>query len=343
MVDYFTGILTNVTIFGVIALGLDIQWGWAGLVNLSYVTFVAAGAYGYAVTTSAPAAANGSTGTYILGLQWPFLAGVAAGMVLAVALAAVIGAIALKRVRPEYFAIVTLAVGLVLFQLVSQLYGLFNGQEGMYAIPNPVSDVTWAGTLIYPQVFLLICLVFVAGAVVLDRYIHDSPFGRAVRATRDAEDAAEAFGYDTFGLKLRAFVLGAAFAGVGGALLVAYLTAYGTGAWTPSETFLLFVMVLVGGKGRALGVLLGVVLLTGVLQEATRFLPSIPGHPDAEAAIRLVIIGALILASLWWRPQGLLPEARPRDRMSGARPRAGTDALTGGEPLAGSSEGLRGA
>jgi ABC-type branched-subunit amino acid transport system permease subunit len=190
VINYLTGILTNVAVFGVIALGLDVQWGWAGLVNLSYVTFVAAGAYAYAVTTSAPAPANGSGGTYILGLQWPFLGGVAAGMVVAAILAAGIGFVALKRLRPEYFAIVTLSVGLVIFQLVSQIYGLFNGQEGMYAIPNPVSRVTWGGTSVFPESFLLICAAFLALALGFAKYVHDSPFGRAVRATRDDEETA---------------------------------------------------------------------------------------------------------------------------------------------------------
>lgn len=333
MIDYFTTILTNVAVFGVIAIGLDVQWGWGGLLDLSYITFVAAGAYAYALATL-PAPGQGLHGSYLIGLHLPFVIGMVAGALVAVALALVVGTIALRRIRPEYFAIVTLSVGLVIFQLVSQEYGLVNGQEGLFALPSPLLAASWHGSLVGPQLYLLWSLVWLLLAYVAARHVHDSPFGRTIRAVRDGEDAASSFGYDAFGLKLRAFAVGAAFAGVGGALLAGYLTSYGTGAWTPSETFLLYVIVLIGGKGRPLGVVFGVLLITGVLQEVTRFIPDIPGHPEAVAALRLIAIGVLMVLLLRWRPQGILPERPSRDAALGpARP--STPAQTVGSHTAG--------
>jgi branched-chain amino acid transport system permease protein len=299
MLYYLANILTNVAIFAIITLGLDVQWGWAGLLDLTFFSFAACGAYTYAVLAMPP---HGVSATYILGLNWPIPLAILAAVVITGLLSAIIGFVGLKRLRPEFLAIVTLSIGLLLFQIVTQEQWLLDGTDGIFGVPAPFANFS------SPAFFLGLCLVLLVICTLLLQRLRKSGFGRAVRATRDSGAAAQAFGYHTFGVQLKAFVLGALFAGLGGALLAAYLTAFNTGAWAPEETFLLFVAVLVGGRGRPLGVLLGVALVTGVLQEATRYIPDIPGNPGGVAALRMVLIGVLMIVALRLRPQGILPE-----------------------------------
>jgi ABC-type branched-subunit amino acid transport system permease subunit len=315
MTAYWVSILTNVVIFAVLTLGLDVQWGWAGLLDLTFFTFVAAGAYFTAVLTM-PTASPAAGQKYILGLGLPWGVGAVLAVVMTAALAAVIGGIALKRLRPDYLAIVTLSIGLVIFQLVSQVRGLFNGQVGLFSVPAPLSTSASISPNSYPNFLLVFCIVILVGALLVARRLHSSHFGLSVRAVRDSLPAAQAFGFNTYLVQLKAFVVGAVFAAAGGALLSAYLTAFNPGAWTPTETFLLFVAVLIGGRGRPIGVLLGVALITGGLQEATRYLPTVPGHPDLIASLRLLIIGLLMIVALRFRPQGVLPERSWIDRGS---------------------------
>jgi ABC-type branched-subunit amino acid transport system ATPase component/ABC-type branched-subunit amino acid transport system permease subunit len=344
MINYLVIILTNVAIFGIITLGLDVQWGWAGLLDLTFFAFAACGAYAYAVFALPP---HGPTPPiYILGFNWPIPLAILAAVVVTGLLAAVIGYVGLRRLRPEYLAIVTLSVGLLLMQIVTQQQSLLDGTDGLFGIPTPFATAS-------PSVFLGFCVVLLALCVLLLQRLHKSGFGRAVRASRDSAPAAQAFGYNVFQMRQKAFVLGALFAGLGGALLAAYLTAFNTGAWAPAETFLLFVAVLIGGRGRPLGVLVGVALITGVLQEVTRFLPEIPGNPGGVAALRMVLIGGLMIAALRLRPQGILPE-RPsvtgnpaavladppvpavpasRDMHEEAKPRSGLDGPVDGIAL----------
>lgn len=305
MIDYIANILANVAIFGVITLGLDVQWGWAGLLDLTYFSFAACGAYTYAVFAMPP---HAPTVTYILGLSWPVPLSILMAMVVTGVFAAVVGAVALKRLRPEYLAIVTLSLGLLLMQIVTQVQGFLDGTDGLFGIPAPLPGSLAVSSNAYPVYFLVLCLVVVAICTVVLQRLHKSGFGRAVRAVRDSDAAAQAFGYNAFDVKLKAFVTGAVFAGLGGALLAGYLTAFNTGAWAPAETFLLFVAVLIGGRGRPVGVLVGVAIVSGGLQEATRYLPEIPGHPGGIAALRLVLIGVLMIVAVRLRPQGMLPE-----------------------------------
>lgn len=305
--DYFANILTNVAVFGIITLGLDVQWGWAGLLDLTFFTFVACGAYAYAVFAM-PKAAVGSGLSYVLGLHWAIVPSVVVAVVITTVFAGLVGALALKRLKPEYLAIVTLCLGLVVFQVVTQQQGFLNGTDGLFNIPAPFYTASWLAPTAYPLVFFAICAVVLALCTLLVQRLRNSGFGRAVRAARDSDPAAQSFGYSVFNLRLKAFMVGGALAGLGGALLAAYLTAFNTGAWAPTETFLLFVAVLIGGRGRPVGVLIGVFIISGILQEVTRYLPEIPGNPGGVAALRMIVIGALMIAAVRLRPQGMLPE-----------------------------------
>jgi branched-chain amino acid transport system permease protein len=150
--------------------------------------------------------------------------------------------------------------------------------------------------------------------------ISDSRFGMALRTLREDERAAAAFGRDIYRLKLKGYVLGAALGGFAGALFAAYLSAFNTSAWSPVEIIVLYSAVLVGGRGNIFGVALGVLIMGILVQESTRFLPEVPGHPQIVLSLRGVIIGLVLVLFLRFRPQGLLPERRYVDRQPAIEP-----------------------
>jgi ABC-type branched-subunit amino acid transport system permease subunit len=144
--------------------------------------------------------------------------------------------------------------------------------------------------------------------------LYRSPFGRALRSVREDEVAAAAFGRNVFSLKLKAYVIGGVIAGLAGSLLVNFLTAWSPAAWTPIETFLLYAAIFVGGTANNRGVVVGAFFIFVFIQEVTRFIPVVHIGETALAAARDISIGLLIIAILWFRPQGILPEPRARDR-----------------------------
>ncbi|PZS16091.1 MAG: branched-chain amino acid ABC transporter permease [Pseudonocardiales bacterium] len=237
MIDFMLTALTYVAIQSVLSLGLNLQWGLTGLLNLAYILFMATGAYFSAVVVSDPASPPGTE--YILGLREPFLAGVVAGVLAATVLAVVVGAVALRNLRADYFAIVTLVIAEGTQQIAGQFRGLFNGSAGLVAIPQPLETVFQGRD--YAVFFLLLCIGCVMVCFVVAEWLRKSPFGRALRALREDEEAASAFGRNPYTLKLRAFVIGASMAGLGGSLLGAYVTAFAPAGWGVAETLLVLV------------------------------------------------------------------------------------------------------
>ncbi len=318
MIDYLVAVLTTVSIFAILALGLNVQWGWAGMLNLTYISFMATGAYVSAgFTLGPPVYANQQH--YLLSLHMPFLVGAAAGTIVAGLLGLVVGAIALRRLRSDYFAIVTLSIGLVIYQIVAQNRGLFGGQVGLFGIPAPFYDALNLDPITYTYFYLGLAVAVLVAVFFFTRHLYRSPFGRTLRAIREDETAAKAFARNVFWFKLRAFVVGCMIAGLGGALLSHFIGAFNPAGWTPGETFILYVALFVGGTGNNLGAIVGVILIIGLLSESTRFLPQVPGNPDASQALRGVIGGILIILVLRFRPQGLLPEPRDIDRPPASR------------------------
>jgi branched-chain amino acid transport system permease protein len=304
VIPFLLAAATYVAIQGILALGLNIEWGLSGLLNLSYIMFMAAGAYLSAVVTSPPATPPGVE--YILGTNAPFLVGVLAGAAGATALAFVTGAIALRRLSADYFAIVTLVIADAVLQVVSQFRNLFNGSSGMIAIPQPLGSVfTTRG---YAVFYLLMCCAFLAGCFVISEWVRKSPFGRALRAAREDELAAASFGRNAYWLKLRAFVLGGAMAGLAGALLGAYVTAFAPAGWQVSETLLVLVCLFVGGSGNNVGAIVGTALVIGLLGQLPQLLPVSLSNPDLVPDLRFMALGLLIILFLKWRPEGLIPE-----------------------------------
>jgi branched-chain amino acid transport system permease protein len=230
----------------------------------------------------------------------------------------VVGLIALRHLRGIYFSIVTLGAVYVMYVIAGQYVPLFDGYNGLSGLFDPMGD--WFG-LDYQsyQYFLLgLCLLAFALVFLFMWRVSSSRFGMALRTLREDERAAAAFGRDIYRLKLKGYVLGAAVGGFAGALFAAYLSAFNTSAWSPVEIIVLYSAVLVGGRGNIWGVVLGVVIMGLIVQESTRFLPEIPGHPQWVLALRGAIIGLVLVLFLRFRPQGLLPERRFVDRQAAA-------------------------
>jgi branched-chain amino acid transport system permease protein len=312
MINYIVSILTEGAIFAIMALGLNIVWGWSGDFDLAFYGYVALGAYMTLVLTIGPST-DPST-TYILGLSLPFPVAVILAVLSSMVLALIVGAIALRHLRGIYFSIVTLGAVYVLYIFAGQFVPLFNGFNGLSGLFDPMGDVLNLDFNSYPFFYLGLCVVVLAIVVALVTRLNSSRFGLALRSLREDERAAAAFGRDIYVMKLKAYVLGAGLGGLGGALFVGYLSAFNTSAWSPVETITLYAAILVGGRGSTRGVLLGILVMYMGLQEATRYLPEIGGHPSFAPAFRLILTGVVLVLFIRFRPQGLIPERRMRDR-----------------------------
>jgi ABC-type branched-subunit amino acid transport system ATPase component len=165
----------------------------------------------------------------------------------------------------------------------------------------------------YQYFFLGFCVLLFILVFIFMARVSGSRFGLVLRSLREDERASAAFGRDIYGVKLKAYVLGAAFGGLAGGLFAAYLSAFNPSAWSPIEAIVLYSAILVGGKGNIKGVLLGVVIMIVLVQESTRFLPDVPGQPNVVPALREIVIGLVLVLFIRFRPQGLLPERRHID------------------------------
>jgi ABC-type branched-subunit amino acid transport system permease subunit len=165
-----------------------------------------------------------------------------------------------------------------------------------------------------------LCLyVAAAGIIMLGLWfvanrIYGSPFGRALRAIREDVDVADAYGKDTYRMRIIAMVVGSVYAGVAGGLTIGFIGAFSPTGWNTSETFLVWCAMLVGGRANNLGAVIGALVVPVLFIEGTSYLQIIPGDATVVAAVRNMVVGALLIAVVTFRPKGLLPERRPRFR-----------------------------
>jgi len=289
------------------ALALNLQFGFAGVVNFGYIIFQSVGAYIAAVVVLGPS--SGTFQQYVFGARLPFpiplLLATAAGAVLSL----LIGLFTLRNIRRDYQAAILLILSLIATQVVQGYVPLFNGSNGLTGIARPFSsslplslqDYQWA----YAAWGLVLCIVVYALVTWLSR----SPWGRALRAMRDQEEAATAIGLNITALRLQVFVIGGAIAGLSGGLLVEYISAWSPDAWGYAETFVIFTAIFVGGVGNYRGVVLGVLLVPILFLELPRFLPQF-GYPGLTDSLEWIAIGAIWMICLYVRPQGIVPEKR---------------------------------
>lgn len=290
-------LLANVGLFVLLALGLNIVVGLAGILDLGYVAFFAVGGYTTAVLTS-----PNSPG-FSPELPWPV------ALIVVVVLTGLVGLFIgapVIRMRGDYLAIVTLGFGEIirLLFLSDWLSGWFGGAQGITNIPGvDVGIGTVKGT--DPRSVFLLVLVFCGIAIYVSWRLEHSRVGRAWMAIREDEDVAEAMGVNTTNSKLMAFVVGAVLASFSGAIFSAKVGSIFPTSFIMLVSIIILVVVIVGGMGNIAGVIVGAVVLIGVLGG-----PKQPGLLQELGQFKLLIYGALLVWMMLKRPEGLVPNVR---------------------------------
>lgn len=287
-------------------VALNLQYGYAGVVNLAFIVFQSFGAYIAAATTLGPSA--GSFQRYVFGASLPYPVPLLLATLGGAALAAVVGLFSLRRMRRDYQGAVLLIVSLIALEVVQADVPLFNGSNGLTGVPKPLESLT-SGLQAYQWSYAAWSVVIAAVVYLGVRWLSRSHWGNALRAMRDQEDAAGALGLNTTVLRMQVFILGGAIAGLSGAVLVQYIGAWSPGAWGYAETFVIFTAMFVGGLGNYRGVALGIFLVPILFLEITQFLPQI-GYPGLIDSLEWIVIGVLWMLCLYFRPQGLIPERK---------------------------------
>src|SRR4051795_2126388 len=317
----FGGVLTSMTSYALVAVGLNIVIGYAGLLDLGYVGFYAVGAYTTGVLTSQH-------------WHWPFLLVLPVAIAVTMLTGVLLGAPTL-RVRGDYLALVTLGFGEIIRITVTNVEWV-GAAAGIKDIPHPnnlgpeptppfdpggwfaIPRVQWDGFVpsldrvhethvlvfgaldavpyYWPGLTVLI-LVFIA-----DKLMLSSRVGRAWEATREDEEAAELMGVPTFRYKLLAFAMGAAIGGLSGSFYASSQSGYINPQSFPLLLSMLFVAaVIVGGAGNRWGAILGGAIVAYLPERFRDF-----------ADYRLLFFGLALMLLAIWRPQGLLPPRRTR-------------------------------
>jgi ABC-type branched-subunit amino acid transport system permease subunit len=309
MLSYLLSVGTLAAITAIIVIGLNARWGLSGQLDLGYYLYVAVGAYIDGVLTLPPSAGQPDV-SYILGLHLPFLVGLAGAGIGSGLLALAVGSVALRNLRGDYFAIVTVAATIIGYTVISQFKPLFNGYNGLYGASQPFLgslNLTPEG---YQGFYFGLCVVVLVIVYVVVELLRRSPFGRAVKAVREDEIAAAAFGRSAVRLRLKAYVLGGVVGGLGGSLFLHYITAFNPASWSPLETFLLYGALLVGGTANNLGAVVGALVALIAFPQLTQLIPAIGSNSDAGPAVQNIVVGLLIIGVLRFRAAGLLPELK---------------------------------
>jgi branched-chain amino acid transport system permease protein len=344
-------IIDMALLYIMLALGLNIVVGFAGLLDLGYIAFYAVGAYmtgllaspQFAVVLESIINTYPPIGNALLWLLGPEIASngihlsvwfiVPLGAALAALFGALLGAPTLK-LRGDYLAVVTLGFGEIIRIFIINLNAPVNitdgpkginmidpirvfgvslaGEPGAGAIVN-IAGLTMPSVNAYYFLFLLLC----AAIIVVSLRLQDSRLGRAFMAIREDEVAAKAMGINTRNVKLLAFALGASFGGVAGAMFAAFQGYISPESFSLNESVAVLSMVVLGGMGHVPGVVLGSVMLAA-LPEVLRHLVEplqrqLFGHVVLESEVlRQLLLGLAMVMIMLHRPAGLWPNSEQR-------------------------------
>lgn len=314
-----------------LALGLNIVVGYAGLLDLGYIAFFAVGAYCYALTNS-PHLAQAFPIAFPDGVHLPFWIVLPLAALIAGGFGVLLGAPTL-RLRGDYLAIVTLGFGEIIRIFLNNLnapVNLTNGPQGISFIdPISVLGVSLNKTqnffgIAFPSVHLYfyLFLAFTALVIFVSQRLEKSRIGRAWMAIREDEVAASAMGINTRNLKLLAFAMGAMFGGASGALFAGFQGFVSPESFSLMESIMVLCMVVLGGMGNIAGVILGGVLLA-LLPEVLRNIvvplqQALFGKTliDPES-LRMLLFGSALIVMMLYRPAGLLPSRVRRRELGG--------------------------
>ncbi|WP_431607082.1 ABC transporter permease subunit [Protofrankia symbiont of Coriaria ruscifolia] len=310
--------VNDIGIYALLALGLNVVVGYAGLLDLGYIAFFAIGAYVAAYFSSSSA------------MPWhaPFILNPFFVLPIALVLAALAGVILgapTLRLRGDYLAIVTLGFGEIIQLIANNSDEITNGPRGVFGVPHLSVDLPgihyqW-GIDPLPYYYLLLGIVVLV--MIAFGRLERSRIGRAWAAIREDEIAAEATGVPTLRMKLLAFAIGASVSGFAGVLL-ATKQFFNPQSFSLQSSFLVVAVVIFGGMGSRLGAVTGAVVLQGL---AFYLRDKVPPTD------RYIYFGAVIITMMIFRPQGMVPSRRRRREIELAGAGAGASDSLGAAPL----------
>ena len=299
---YAVFLLTMGGIYAVLTLGLNIQWGFTGLFNAGVAGFFAIGAYTTAFLTSA------SSTRHIGGFGLPIGVGMTAAMVASALIAWGVARICI-RLRSDYLAISTLGIAEIFRLVLKNEVWATNGARGVSLIPKPFEHL--------PEPWNQVAMLLLVSAIVLVLYgllerARQAPWGRVMAAIRENEAAARAAGKDVEKLRVEAFILGAALMGLGGALMAHHIKFIEPNAAEPvSATFLVWVMLVIGGSANNRGAILGAVLVWTIWSTTEIMTARLPAEWQLKSAyLRIFLVGLALQFVLQRYPGGIFRERR---------------------------------
>lgn len=302
-----------------LALALNIQWGYTGLFNAGIAGFWAVGAYTAAILLTPIALPSPTYPGHIGGYSQTFLVAAIGAMVITGGLGLAI-TLPLLRLRADYFAIATLALSEIIRLTTNSAESLTGGSNGIFDIPRPfdgflpsapsipvdrgLSDLTIAG--------LLALLVIVAFLVL--EYLTRSPWGRVLRGVREDDSATQAAGKRVTSFQVQSMVLGCALMGLAGAVFAVYQQVVTPTQFEPLSTFNVYVIVILGGSANNRGVIFGAFFFYALDFVSVRLKDYVPAgfswFVEELPYIRLMVIGAILVLLILYRPQGIFPEKK---------------------------------
>jgi branched-chain amino acid transport system permease protein len=289
MTAYLVAVGIVALIYMLLAIGLNLQYGYTGLINFGVVAFFAIGAYASALLT--------------LG-GWPLAPAFVVAMIVAAIVAYPIGLLSL-RLSDDYLAVVTLGFAEVVRLVIQEERWLTQGVQGLPGIPRLFHSL---GVGQYAEIATLAVLALCnLAAIGLMLHLARSPYGRLIQAIRDDEVAVEAIGKDPRRLKVQVFMLGAGLAGLAGAFYAHFVTYLSPDQFLSLVTFYVWIAVIIGGPGRTTGAVAGSLILM-VFLEGSRFARDwVPGVSEVQmASVRLALIGLALILFTLYRPQGIM-------------------------------------
>ncbi|CAM5397378.1 branched-chain amino acid transport system permease protein [Aquamicrobium terrae] len=289
MFEFLIHVAIMACLYGLLALSLNLQVGFAGLVNFGQVILFGCGTYGASIAFSH---------------QLGPVAGIALGVAFALLVAVAFARLG-RNLGADYWGIATLAVAEVLRILANNETWLTGGAQGVGGIPLLFGGMPRPAG---PMATLGLCLALLLAAWWLCSRLTGSRYGLALKLMREEPQLAVSLGYDLSVLKTQTLMVAAVMAALSGFVFAHYITFVGPDQLVASETFLIWAMVIIGGSGNHLGAIVGAFLM----QFLFAFVPFVKDAfqlpSEYVAAMRLTLVGGGLLAFLMWRTQGLVPE-----------------------------------
>ncbi len=300
---YFASFAIVAGTYSIASLGLNLQFGYTGLYNFGIAAFFATGAYVEALIT------GGASMEHIGGFGLPVIVGVFGAMIISAILAYLVGIPAL-RLRGEFLGISSLGIAETVRLIITNEKWLAGGVWGLGDIPRPLGNLV--APKLYNWIYLGLVLVVVVIIYYLSQKVVSAPWGRVLKAIREDESVAAAMGKNVYKFKMQSLILGSMIMAVGGAFYAHYIGYLSPESFRPlMGTFIIWAMLMAGGKGNNKGAILGAFVVWGVWT-FTEFL--IDFFPAALASrsgyINVVLIAILFQILIRIRPEGILTEGK---------------------------------